>query len=92
MLIIPIGLIILLLIVLPVNILGWMIALMIGIFPFYNIWIMKNCSGDCNIRLDLVIFLPILLLMLITWSVRKYLSGRKMHISNRGTGNKNSKG
>lgn len=78
--IIPIGLIILMLTLLPVNILGWMIAILIGTFPFYNIWILKNCSGDCNIRLDLVIILPILLIMLITWSVRKYLLGRKTDI------------
>lgn len=90
--VISIGVIIFLLVLIPVRILGWMIVLLIGIFPFYNIWIMQNCSGECNIRLDLVILIPILSIILITWGVRKYLSGRKMHISNRGTGNKNSKG
>lgn len=72
-LIIPVGLIILMLVLLPVKILGWMIALIVGTFPFYNIWIMQNCSGDCNIRLDLMILLPILLIMLITWLIKIYL-------------------
>ena len=29
--------------------------------PFYNAWILAGCSGDCNIRVDLLLVLPLLL-------------------------------
>ena len=32
-------------------------------FPFYNFWILENCPGDCNIRVDLVVIVPILLIV-----------------------------
>jgi len=34
-----------------------------AIFPFYNFWILTNCSGDCNIRIDLLLVGPILLIV-----------------------------
>lgn len=89
-LIIPVGLLILMLVLLPVKILGWMIALFIGLFPVYNIWILKNCSGDCNIRIDLVFIIPILVFMVITWSVRKYLARRKIYTPSSGAEKENS--
>ena len=34
-----------------------------AIFPLYNYWILNNCSGDCNIRIDLLLIAPILLIV-----------------------------
>jgi hypothetical protein len=35
---------------------GWIGAL------FWNNWILSTCSGDCNIRVDLVLIAPLVLL------------------------------
>ncbi len=40
-------------------------ALLFLIFPFYNIWILDNCSGDCSIRIDMIIIMPLLLFFAI---------------------------
>ena len=69
----------------------WMIMVSVGLFPFYNIWIMRSCSGDCNIRIDLVIIVPILIIMIITWGVKKYSSWKKNDIPNQESGWQNSK-
>lgn len=31
------------------------------IYPFYEIWIQSTCTGECNIRVDLLIIYPLLL-------------------------------
>lgn len=40
--------------------LGW-IAL-----PGYNAWLRQGCSGDCGIRVDLLVVLPVLLALTAT--------------------------
>jgi hypothetical protein len=30
--------------------------------PFYNQWILSRCSGDCNIRVDLLLVAPLMLI------------------------------
>jgi hypothetical protein len=30
--------------------------------PFYNQWILSTCSGDCNIRVDLLLVAPLILI------------------------------
>ena len=42
------------------GIFGMAIAAWIGAF-FWNKWILNTCSGDCNIRVDLVLIAPIVL-------------------------------
>lgn len=34
-------------------------------YPVYEIWVQTTCSGECNIRVDLLIIYPILLAFLI---------------------------
>ena len=40
---------------------GLAIAAWISAF-FWNAWILKGCSGDCNIRVDLVLIAPLVLI------------------------------
>jgi hypothetical protein len=40
------------------------VVLWIGFVP-HEIWIRANCPGECNIRADLVLLLPVLLLVSI---------------------------
>ncbi len=40
---------------------GMAIAAWVGAF-FWNDWILKGCSGDCNIRVDLVFIAPLVLI------------------------------
>lgn len=41
--------------IIPLAIAGW-----IGAY-FWNGWILSTCSGDCNIRVDLVLIAPLVL-------------------------------
>jgi hypothetical protein len=57
------------------------VLLWIGFIP-YEIWFRANCAGECNIRADLVLLLPPLLLISITAVVsvvHKALRRRKAH-------------
>ena len=36
---------------------GWLVL------PIYNQWTLSRCPGDCGIRADLVLMLPLLLLL-----------------------------
>ncbi len=40
---------------------GLAIAAWIGAF-FWNAWILQTCPGDCNIRVDLVLIAPLVLI------------------------------
>jgi hypothetical protein len=31
--------------------------------PLYDAWLRKGCSGDCGIRVDLLVVVPVLLLL-----------------------------
>jgi hypothetical protein len=31
--------------------------------PLYNVWLRKGCSGDCGIRVDLLVVAPVLLVL-----------------------------
>lgn len=35
----------------------------------YELWIRAHCTGDCNIRVDLVLLLPVLLVVTVAASV-----------------------
>jgi hypothetical protein len=53
--------------------------LWIGFVP-YEFWIRANCPGDCNIRADLVLILPVLLiafLAAVVSVIQKVLRKRK---------------
>lgn len=55
------------------------VLLWIGFIP-YEIWYRANCTGECNIRADLVLLLPVLLIVSIAAVVsvmRKVLRKRK---------------
>jgi hypothetical protein len=38
------------------------VLLWLGFVP-YELWFRANCTGECNIRVDLVVILPVLLLI-----------------------------
>lgn len=39
--------------------------------PFYNAWVLSTCPGDCGIRFDLVLMIPVLLIVsaVALWSL-----------------------
>ena len=43
------------------SIFGMAIAAWIGAFA-WNAWILQTCSGDCNIRVDLILIAPLLMI------------------------------
>ncbi len=48
--------------------------------PFYNQWILSRCSGDCNIRVDLFLVGPLVLLasgFAVFEALRRWRSGAK---------------
>jgi hypothetical protein len=54
----------------PIAIAAWPAAF------WYNQWILSRCSGDCGIRIDLIIVAP--LLLLVTYlAVKEALRRRK---------------
>ena len=57
-----------------------------ALFPVYNFLILKNCSGDCNIRVDLVLVGPILLIVsvlaLISIVRRAWRKRKASHVGN----------
>jgi hypothetical protein len=49
-------------------------------FVPYELWYRANCTGECNIRADLVLLLPVLLvvsLAAIVWVIHRALRKRK---------------
>ena len=61
------------------------VLLWIAFVP-YEIWYRANCTGECNIRADLILLLPVLLvvsLAAIAWVVHRAL--RKRSASRAGT-------
>lgn len=45
---------------------GWIVpaaALLWILYAFYETWVQATCSGDCNIRVDLVLIWPLLLVV-----------------------------
>jgi len=55
------------------------VLLWIGFVP-YELWYRANCTGECNIRADLVLLLPVLLvvsLAAVVSVIRKALRKRK---------------
>lgn len=55
------------------------VLLWIAFVP-YELWYRANCTGECNIRADLVLFLPVLLVVsfaAVVWVIRRTLRKRK---------------
>jgi len=49
-------------------------------FVPYELWYRANCTGECNIRADLVLLLPVLLvvsLAAVVWVIQRALRKRK---------------
>ncbi|MBP9812239.1 hypothetical protein KBC86_02575 [Candidatus Gracilibacteria bacterium] len=67
---------------LPRKVLGWCIIGSIILAPIYNYLLLKNCPGDCSIRIDLLFLVPLFILMLIVWGAKKYLEKRQPGIKN----------
>jgi hypothetical protein len=49
-------------------------AIVWGLYPVYEFWIQSTCSGDCSIRVDLLLIVPII----ITLSIKSILSITKL--------------
>ena len=48
---------------------GWSALAGWGALPLYNAWVLQHCSGDCNIRVDLLVVAPVLLVLSVWWAV-----------------------
>lgn len=42
----------------------WLSALLCTAPIAYEIWVIKSCSGDCNIRVDLLVIFPLEIIVL----------------------------
>ena len=53
---------------------GWILL------PFYDAWLRKGCSGDCGIRIDLLVIAPVLLVLTLV-AVRRLVAAawRRYH-------------
>ena len=59
---------------------GWAAVVGWVSLPGYNAWVLQRCPGDCGIRVDLVLVLPILLVVsgLALWgALRHWFRPRK---------------
>ncbi len=51
----------------------------------YEAWVIYSCTGECNIRVDLAIIVPMEILMLLYFSIiswRRYREYIKSHATN----------
>lgn len=47
------------------------------LYPIYEIWLQLNCSGECNIRVDLLIIYPVILVFTVASLVKIITSKRR---------------
>ena len=44
------------------------------LYPFYEVWVQYSCTGECNIRVDLLIIFPIIFVytaVSVVWIFKK---------------------
>ncbi|MEW8690170.1 MAG: hypothetical protein AB2535_03685 [Candidatus Thiodiazotropha endolucinida] len=52
-------------------------AVMLLLPVAYETWVLENCTGECNIRVDLIVLFPVELLLLSTLSLYSWRRYKK---------------
>lgn len=53
------------------SVLGWMTLVAWVSLPVYNAALRRGCPGDCGIRVDLLVVVPVLLVLTVAWAGRQ---------------------